>query len=131
MPGLTKPQYLALAQFRFGLRRFLNFSEEAAAVEGLTPQQHQLLLSIKGSQEKEWLSIKELAERLMLKHHSAVELVHRTEAKGLVSRLADPSDRRTVRIAVTPSGEELLERLTRLHLEELTLLAELFKSVPQ
>lgn len=131
MPGLTKQQYHALAQFRFGLRRFLNFSEAAAAIEGLTPQQHQLLLSLKGSEGNECPSIKELAERLMLRHHSAVELVHRTEAKGLVSRLADPNDRRTVRIAVTPAGEDVLERLTRRHVEELALLAELFHSVPR
>ncbi len=130
MDKLTKSQYIALAQFRHGLRQFLNFSEEAANAEGLAPQQHQLLLSIKGSQGKDWLNIKEIAQHLMLRHHSAVELVNRTEAKGLVVRSHDPTDRRTVQVRVTKDGEEVLDRLTLRHLQELSALAKLFHSVP-
>ncbi|GLS21811.1 MarR family transcriptional regulator [Labrys miyagiensis] len=110
--------YAALAQFRYELRKFLAFSENAAVGAGLTGQQHQALLAIRGLSPGE-LSISELAEILLLRHHSVVELVDRLVKLGLAVRVADPRDGRRALIRLTPLGEEKLQALSSAHLKEL------------
>jgi DNA-binding MarR family transcriptional regulator len=116
---LTKQDFEALARFRFGIRRYLRFSEETVREDGLTPQQYQLLLALKGFPGREWATVRELAERLQLRHHSVVELVNRAQAQDLVSRGAHPDDGRAVRVLLTPKGEQVLARLSALHRDEL------------
>jgi DNA-binding MarR family transcriptional regulator len=116
---LTKADFEALARFRFAIRRYLRFSEEVVRGHDATPQQYQLLLAIKGFPGREWATIRELAERLQLRHHSVVELVSRAQGQGLVRRSADPDDGRVVRVALTGEGDQLLARLAALHRDEL------------
>ena len=116
---LDKADFEALARFRFGIRRYLRFSEETVRSHGLTPQQYQLLLALKGFPDREWATIRELAERLQLRHHSVVELVDRAQGQDLVTRAANPDDARSVRILLTAQGEEVLGRLSALHRDEL------------
>jgi DNA-binding MarR family transcriptional regulator len=111
--------YRALAEFRYQIRRFVHFSERIARGAGLEPQQHQLLLAIKGLPESHEPTIGELAERLQLQHHSAAELIDRTEARGLVHRARGDADRRQVFVELTPTGERLLRRLSLHHRDEL------------
>lgn len=116
---IKKADYEALAEFRLGLRRFLDFSERAAKREGLMPRQHQALLSIMGHPGKDRISIGELADHLLIRHHSAVELSNRLVALGLVERLVDADDRRRVLLKLTPAAEAILTRMSAIHLEEL------------
>lgn len=116
---VTLNDYRALAAFRRSLRTFLHFSEEAARAAGVTPAQHQLLLAVKGAPSQLPPSIGDLAESLKLRHHSAVELIDRAAAAGLVERRSDARDGRCQRIALTPLGDEKLAGLSALHLEEL------------
>ena len=116
---LTKQDFEALARFRFGIRRYLRFSEETVRRHGVTPQQYQLLLAIKGFPGRDWAVVRELADRLQLRHHSVVELVNRAQAQGLVHRTTDPDDARAVRVVLTAPGEHLLGRLSALHRDEL------------
>lgn len=125
---MSKADFEALAEFRYQLRRFLRFSEDAVQAEGLTPQQYQLLLQIKGFPGRSWANIGELAERLQAKHHGTVALVTRCEEAGLVRREPDPGDRRQVRVKLTDSGEERLTRLAKLHRQELRSLAGVFRT---
>jgi len=111
--------YQALADFRFEIRRFLNFSERLAHATGLEPQQHQALLVIKGLPAHRVATIGVLAERLLIQHHSAVELVNRLEAKGLLRRARGVADRREVVLMLSRRGEALLECLTEPHRAEL------------
>lgn len=108
-----------LAAFRFALRQFLRFSEEAAHAANLAPQQHQALLAIKGFPGRSTINIGELAERLQVRHHSAVELIDRLEAEKLVKRQPDASDGRKVMVTLTARGERLLETLSEVHREQL------------
>jgi DNA-binding MarR family transcriptional regulator len=124
MPGLrtrnlTKDDYVALAQFRRALRGFAAFSERAARDAGLTPQQHQALLAIKGAVGTDTLIIGDLAQTLMIRPHSAVELVDRLAHLGLVERRVDATDHRRVHIALTPQADTLLHELSAAHLNEL------------
>lgn len=119
------PLLKTLAEFRYELRRFHQFSEAAAREAGLEPQQHQLLLQIAGAAEGTQTTIAFAAERLRLKHNSAVELVDRCEREGLLSRTADPADRRRAVLRITGKGGKLLARLTRDHARELNVLAPL------
>ncbi|HLI14674.1 MAG TPA: DUF488 family protein [Acidimicrobiales bacterium] len=124
---LGDADYRRLLTLRTGLRRFLRWSEERAHEAGLTPAQHQLLLAVRGHQGTQPPTIGDVAESLLLRHHSAVELVDRAEAAGLVERRRDPSDGRVVRLELTRTGRAALERLSSLHLEELRRLAESFR----
>jgi DNA-binding MarR family transcriptional regulator len=117
---LTKQDFEALARFRFGIRRYLRFSEETVRGHGLTPQQYQLLLALKGFPGREWATVGELAERLQLRHHSTVELVNRAQGQELVDRAAHPDDARVVRVVLTPQGEQVLGELSALHRDELS-----------
>ena len=113
-----------LLAFRDGLRRFLRWSELEAKAVGLTPAQHQLLLAIRGAPELP--SIGEVAEHLLLRHHSVVELVDRAERAGLVARRSDSEDQRVVRLTLTADGEAKLVALAEAHLEELSRLRPRF-----
>lgn len=116
---ITKVDYVALAEFRAALRRFLDFSQAAARAAGLTPQQHQALLAIKGYAGADEITVSDLADRLLLRHHSVVELVDRLGRLGLIKRRTDPRDRRRVRIVLTRKAERLLTSLSTAHLEEI------------
>lgn len=116
---LSISDYQTLARFRHALRVFLHFSEDAAREAGLTPAQHQLLLAVKGHGGKVPPSASDVAEALQLRLHSAVELIDRAEAAGLLSRHADPVDGRRHLLRLTPTGEDRLEALSRLHRAEL------------
>lgn len=120
--SLTDADFQRLLAFRTGLRRFLHWSEEQAAAVGLTAAQHQLLLVVRGNAGPE-PTIRDVAEALLLRHHSTVGLVDRAEKGGLVERREDAADKRIVRLRLTPLGEELLGRLSAAHLEELERLA--------
>ena len=117
--GILMTDYHALAEMRYQIRRFLHFSEQATREADLTPQQHQLLLALKGLPTGRKATISELAERLQLQHHSTVELIDRLVERGLIVRLRDDIDRRRVIIQLTPQGEHLLVNLSLLHCTEL------------
>jgi DNA-binding MarR family transcriptional regulator len=117
--GLTKADFEDLARFRFGIRSYLRFSEETVRRDGLTPQQYQLLLTLKGFPGREWATLRELAERLQLRHHSVVELVNRAQKQELVERIPHPADARAVQVQLTESGQLALSRLSALHRDEL------------
>lgn len=121
---IGKSDYEAMAQYRYAIRRFLRFSEDAARDAGITPQQYQLLLAIKGYPSREHANITELAERMQLDHHSAVGLIDRTEERGLVRREQDQEDRRQVQIHLTESGEDMLQQLVHVHREQLRRMKE-------
>ena len=116
---LTKQDFEALARFRFGTRRYLRFSEETVRRHGVTPQQYQLMLALKGFPNRDWAMVRELADRLQLRHHSVVELISRAQREGFVERTTDPDDARAVRVALTGEGERLLGRLSAMHRDEL------------
>jgi DNA-binding MarR family transcriptional regulator len=116
---LSKAQYETLAAFRYALRQFLHFSEEAAQGAGITPQQHQALLAIKGFPKRDSVTVKELAERLQLRHHSVVGLIDRLVEEKLVLRTPSEKDRRQVLIRLTPRGEKVLEKLSFAHSKQL------------
>lgn len=116
---ISVSEYQALAEFRYQLRRFLRFSEEAARAVGLEPQQHQLLLALKGLPEQRAATVGELAERLQIQHHSAVELINRMVERDLIERSRDENDQRRVNINLTKNGDEVLRKLSLLHHEEL------------
>jgi DNA-binding MarR family transcriptional regulator len=113
--------YTALADFRYEIRRFLNFSETAARAAGIEPHQHQALLAIKGLPAIRIATVGVLAERLQIQHHSAVELTDRLEAKGLILRSRGQADLREVLLELTLRGEKLLQQLTIAHRNELQL----------
>jgi len=116
---LSKDDFEALARFRFGIRRYLRFSEETVRSHGVTPQQYQLMLALKGFPGRDWAVVHELADRLQLRHHSVVELIDRAQVQGLVQRTTHPDDGRAVRVVLTDRGERLLGRLSALHRDEL------------
>jgi DNA-binding MarR family transcriptional regulator len=116
---IGKTEYEAIAAFRYAIRRYLRFSEQAARAAGITPQQHQLLLAIKGFPNRERATISELADRLQMRQHSMVGLVDRTEAQGLVRREHGVVDRRQVFVSLTADGEQKLRHLVSQHRREL------------
>jgi DNA-binding MarR family transcriptional regulator len=117
--NLTRADIQRLAEFRFQLRRFLNFSNAAAEEAGLRPQQYQLLQCVSGMPDELEPTIAHVAARMLLKHNSAVELVDRTIEQGLLRRAADPLDHRRILLRVTAQGERVLASLATYHLEEL------------
>ena len=124
-PGdpLSKAEFEALAAFRFAIRSYLRFSEQTVRAHGLTPQQYQLVLALKGFPGREWATVTELAERLQLRHHTVVELVDRAAREDLVARTPDPDDARSVRVVLTGSGQRALGLLSALHRDELRRMA--------
>ena len=123
MPSLDQREYERLLNFRTGLRRFLKWSAAQAAAAGLTPARHQLLLAIRSHPDPAGPTVGDMARYLAIRHHSAVELIDRAVAAGLVARRQDSDDSRAVRLRLTVDGDERLARLTELHLEELRRLA--------
>lgn len=119
---LTDNDYEEHANFRYTLRRFLEFSQGAAASEGLTPQQHQSLLVIRASAGQK-ATVGRLADRLLVKHHTAVELAQRLEAAGLITRETSKTDRRVVLLSLTDEGAARLERIVTINRGELKNLA--------
>lgn len=117
--ALTKQDFEALATFRFAIRSYLRFSEDTVRAHGISPQQYQLMLALAGFPGREWATVKELAERLQLKHHSVVELVNRAQQQDLVARAPDPDDARVVRVVLTATGESALSLLSALHRDQL------------
>lgn len=115
----TDQDYRSLAEFRYRIRKFLRTSEELARAAGIEPQQHQLLLSIKG--QGGFARVADLAEALQIRHNSTVELIDRAEAGGFVRRERGEGDRREVNVTLTASGEAILRELSRHHLAELSI----------
>ncbi|MBR0932073.1 MarR family winged helix-turn-helix transcriptional regulator [Bradyrhizobium jicamae] len=140
-PGkATKPSgavdYEALARFRYQLRTFLAFSEQGARQAGLTPQQHQALLGIKGFVHPRPATVGDVARFLLVRHHSAVELINRMVKLGLIIRMTDPEDGRRVQLKLTRKGEQKLQAISRKNIEELRraaspALRRLLKSSPE
>jgi DNA-binding MarR family transcriptional regulator len=124
---LTDADFERLLTFRDGLRRFLHWSDDQARAVGLTGAQHQLLLAVRGHGPAP--SIREVAEHLLLRHHSVVELVDRAEAAGLLERVDDADDQRVVRLRLTRTGHEKVESLAAAHLEELSRLRTRFATL--
>ena len=133
VPSLTSlddEEYARLLAFRVELRRFLRWSEERAATVELTSAQHQLLLAIRGHPDSRGPSVGELTDYLCTRHHSAVQLIDRTEQLGLIARnREDSDDRRVVRLTLTTAGQKKLDLLSAAHLEELRRLATLVNAV--
>jgi DNA-binding MarR family transcriptional regulator len=122
-PTPTDEDYRRLLELRTGLRRFLRWSERQAETAGLTPAQHQLLLAIRGHSDRRGPTIGDVAAHLLLRHHSAVGLVDRAEAAGLLTRSQDRDNLSTVRLRLTREGSRQLKALSEVHLEELSHLA--------
>lgn len=116
---LAKQRYEALSEFRYRLRQFLRFSEQATRNAGVTPLQYQMLLHVCGFHGREWATVGELAERLQAQPHGVLALIARCEAIGLVYRTRSKSDHRQVEIRLRPKGKRCLERLAALHHAEL------------
>jgi DNA-binding MarR family transcriptional regulator len=116
---LDDKDYAALASFRRALRVFLAFSEQAARKAGLTPQQHQAILALRGLQPRGGVTVNDLADQLLLKAHTTVELVDRLELAGLVLRERDDKDRRRVFLTLTPKANGLLRKLSTTHLTQI------------
>ena len=113
------PDFKAMAELRYQIRRFLRFSENAAREAGIEPQQHQLLLSVRGLPDNLKPTVGVLAERMQLQHHSTVELIDRLADRGFLCRLRATDDRRKVLVKLTHDGEEFLDKLSLHHLQEL------------
>lgn len=121
---IEKQHFEALSDFRFRLRSFLRFSEDAARAEGITVLQYQLMLHTQGFPGREWATVSEIAERLQAQHHGVVALVSRCEEAGLVRRKPSTTDRRQVEIHLLATGRKKLERLAVLHEDRVAYLAE-------
>jgi DNA-binding MarR family transcriptional regulator len=124
--GLSKSDFEALSEFRFQIRRFERFSEDAVQAFGIRPLQYLLLLHIKGYPGRDFATVGELAERLQAKPHGVVALVTRCEERGFVERRASETDRRQVEIHLTSEGRLALKHLAELHRAELQSLGEIF-----
>ena len=127
----SQPDFEAMAELRYQIRRFLRFSENAARDEGIEPQQQQLLLAIKGLPDGLKPTIGVLAERMQLQHHSAVGLIDRLVDRGLLVRLRSTDDKRQVLIKLSHDGEECLRKLALHHLHELQSVGPKFVEVLQ
>ena len=121
--------YQSLLEFRTALRRFNHWSEQQAKAVGLTHAQHQLMLAVKGHPGDQAPTIGDVADYLLLRHHSAVELVNRAQAGGYIERQRDPNDGRIVRLRLTSKGESCIEQLSALHVAELQQLGPLLQHV--
>lgn len=119
---LSKRDFETLADFRYQIRKFVRFSEQLALKHGIKPQQYQLLLQVKGYPGRDWATVGELAERLQSQHHGVVALISRCEKLGLVERRRSSEDKRRIEIRVLAKGNQLLDKLARLHRAELVSL---------
>ncbi|HET8991376.1 MAG TPA: MarR family transcriptional regulator [Acidimicrobiales bacterium] len=128
---LSASTYARLLALRTGLRRFQRWSERQARAQGLTPAQHQLMLAVRGHDDPRGPTISDVADYLLLQHHSAVGLVDRAVEAGLVRRVRTDGDHRVVRLALTADGARRLERLSAQHLEEIERLAPLLRGLAE
>ena len=126
---LTDADYQRLAELRYGLRSFLHWSAEQAKRAGLTPTQHQLLLAVRASQEERGPTVSDVAAVLLIRHHSAVELVDRAQEAGLIVRERDPDQQSMVRLRLSAHGAAKLASLSELHLRELAQLAPTMRAL--
>jgi DNA-binding MarR family transcriptional regulator len=126
---LTDNDYARLLTVRTALRRFERWSADQASTHGLTASQHQLLLAVRGHPEPQGPTVRQVAEYLLIKHHSAVELIDRAVSGGLIERMPDADDHRAVRLRLTRSGERMVEELAGVHLDELAELTPLLTSL--
>jgi DNA-binding MarR family transcriptional regulator len=126
---VKKTDYETLAAFRYELRKFLHFSENAAESHGLASQQYLALLAIEGFPSRDFATIGELAERLRIAHHSAVGLVNRLESKKLVKRMPSSDDKRQVFVRLSPRGRNTLEKLAEVHHAELQTVGPLLANL--
>jgi DNA-binding MarR family transcriptional regulator len=124
---MSEAEYEALAAFRYSLRQFLRFSEEAARRAGITPQQYLALIAVRGLPGR--VTVSELAERLQIRHHSAVGLIDRMVQQGLMVRQPDEADRRQVFVSLTPRGVDLLAPLAAAHRDQLQRLSSDMRAV--
>jgi DNA-binding MarR family transcriptional regulator len=124
--NLSKSDFEALSEFRFQIRRFERFSEDAVQAFGIRPLQYLLLLHIKGFPGRNFATVGELAERLQAKHHGVVALVTRCVERGFVERRVSATDRRQVEIHLTAEGQQVLKHLAELHRAELQSLGNIF-----
>jgi DNA-binding MarR family transcriptional regulator len=131
LDGSAQPNFKAMAELRYQIRRFLRFSETAARQAGIEPQQHQLLLAVRGLPDGLKPTIGVLAERMQLQHHSTVELVDRLVERGFLCRLRATDDRRQVLVKLTDGGEKFLQKLALHHLQELQSVGPKFVKVLQ
>ena len=120
---LSDDDYERLAEFRYGLRRFMHWSEQQARSAGITPTQHQLLLAIRSSRDPRGATVGEVAEVLIIRHHSAVGLIDRAQEAGLITRARDPDTQSVVHLQLTEFGARTLSALSEVHLRELAQLA--------
>ena len=127
--ALDQADFTRLLELRTGLRRFLRWSEQQAKAAGLTPAKHQLLLAIRGHPNPSGPTVGEIADYLVLRHHSAVGLIDRAVADGLVERNPDSHNKSVVRITLTETGVDKLDRLSETHLEELAHLAPTMRAL--
>ncbi|MEY4546179.1 MAG: hypothetical protein RL685_2374 [Pseudomonadota bacterium] len=119
MPRVSNADYRSLASFRYEIRKFLAFSEQAAREAGIEPQQHQLLLAVRGLPESTRPTIRAVAERLCVQHHTTVALVDKLEDRGLILRERSKADRREVLLRLTSEGEDMLRSLSAAHRRQL------------
>jgi DNA-binding MarR family transcriptional regulator len=126
---LTQEDYTALAEFRYLIRCFLEFSENEAKQAGLTPRHHQALLVIKGYRRGKPITVGDLAERLRIRHNTAVELANRLVDGGLVERLQDEADQRRVLLRLTAAADRHLAKLSSAHLDELSRIKPMLEEV--
>jgi DNA-binding MarR family transcriptional regulator len=127
--AISKQEFVKLARFRKAIRSFLRFSESRARQAGLTPQQHQMMLAIKGMADRDWATPGEIAEALQIQAHAAVGLITRAAATGLVERTGHPADRRKVCVVLTERGEALLQELSADHRRELERMAPVLEEL--
>ncbi|MBB2974079.1 MarR family transcriptional regulator [Mesorhizobium sp. RMAD-H1] len=129
--GLTQEDYTGLAEFRYLIRCFLEFSENEAKRAGLTPRHHQAILVIKGYGRGKPITVGDLAERLKIRHNTAVELANRLVENGLVERIQDSADQRRVLLQLTPEAERHLAALSSAHRDELSRIKPMLEQVLQ
>lgn len=125
---INKKDYERLAEFRYRVRLFLRFSEQEAKKVGITPQQHQLLLIIKGFPDRDYVTPKEIAERLQITHHACVGLIDRCERQDLIFRRPNPEDKRSVFVELTEYGMNILAELSMAHFNEVKKMSQLIRS---
>jgi DNA-binding MarR family transcriptional regulator len=126
---LAQTDFEHLLELRTGLRRFLRWSEQQARAAGLTPAQHQLLLAVRGHPDPAGPTVGEVADYLVLRHHSAVGLIDRAVSEGLVKRNPDPNSKSVVRVTITAAGAEKLDALSQAHVEEIAHLAPTMRTL--
>jgi DNA-binding MarR family transcriptional regulator len=119
MTKVTPAEYQALAEFRYQIRAFLTFSDQAVRSAGIEKQQYQFMLAIKGMPDGMRPRMRDLSNRMLIQHHSAVELANRLEAGGFIRRERSADDKREVLLTVTPKGERVLNKLALNHHQEL------------